>query len=327
MDDETSAADVRDRYRLFAELEGDLRSPRYADWARGVAADAELPVRLGSLPPVKQQPNLVLAAFRACGVPLAPWPTIRDLVIERWDPILATIRRRSTQTNEARRLATLLPAFAALPQPLALIEVGASMGLCLQPGRWSYNYNGLTVGDPTGPRLSADLDGPLPAAPQVAWSAGLDLNPLSADNPADVAWLEALIWPVGDGEVDTARVRRLHEAVALSREFGPTVRRGDLLEDTWALIDEARERAATVVVFHTAVLAYLKQDHRDLFAERMRNSDAHWISNEGLRVLPRVRDRLALSGIQPAATDFLIALDEQPFALADAHGSWVRLLR
>lgn len=326
MDDETSAADVRHRYRLFAELEGDLRSPRYADWARGIAADAELPAMLGSLSPVKQQPNLVLAAFRVCGIPPEPWPTIRDLVIERWDPILATIRHRSTQTNEARRLATLLPAFAALPQPLALIEVGASMGLCLQPGRWSYSYNGLIVGDPTGPQLAAALDGPLPDVPQIACSAGLDLNPLSADNPADVAWLEALIWPVGEGEVDTQRVRRLHEAVALSREFGPTVRRGDLLEDTWALIDEAREQASTVVVFHTAVLAYLKPDQRDLFAERMRTSRAHWISNEGLQVLPRVRDRLTTSGIRPAATDFLIALDEQPFALADAHGSWVRLI-
>jgi hypothetical protein len=36
---------------------------------------------------------------------------------------------RRTQTNEAARCATLLPTLAALPQPLALIEVGASAGL------------------------------------------------------------------------------------------------------------------------------------------------------------------------------------------------------
>ena len=41
------------------------------------------------------------------------------------------MRTRATQTNEAGRCAILLPVLAALPQPLALLDVGASAGLCL----------------------------------------------------------------------------------------------------------------------------------------------------------------------------------------------------
>ena len=39
------------------------------------------------------------------------------------------ILARRTQTNEPARCAVLLPALAQLPQPLALIEAGASAGL------------------------------------------------------------------------------------------------------------------------------------------------------------------------------------------------------
>ena len=45
-----------------------------------------------------------------------------------------------TQTNEPGRCATLLPLLASLPQPLALVEVGASAGLCLYPDKYSYRY-------------------------------------------------------------------------------------------------------------------------------------------------------------------------------------------
>lgn len=331
MEDETADAALAERWLRFAELEGDLRSPRYADWARGLAGDRELLARLAPLTRIEQQPNLVLSAMRFAGVDTRlPWTRAAPLVHERWEAIERCIRTRRTQTNEARRLATLLPAFASLPQPLAIVEVGASMGLCLQPGRWSYGYetpDGVrVVGDPVAPRLSARLDGAVPTMPEIAWSGGLDLDPRSAASDDDVRWLETLIWPVGDGEPDRDRVDRLHAAVAIAREHGPEVRAGDLLDGTLALVDEARAHAATTVVFHTAVLAYVHAEGRDAFAATMRESDATWISNEGLGVLPVVRERLDAIVVAPGEADFCIAIDEQPFALADAHGRWVRLL-
>ena len=62
---------------------------------------------------------------------------------------------RRTQTNEPARCATLLPALAQLPPPLALIEVGASAGLTLLVDRYSYDYAGHRIAgrDPQAPVL------------------------------------------------------------------------------------------------------------------------------------------------------------------------------
>ncbi|WP_175414095.1 DUF2332 domain-containing protein [Agrococcus sp. SGAir0287] len=332
MEDETAESAVAARWLRFAEVEGDLRSPRYADWARGLAADDALLARLAPLTRIEQQPNLVLSAMRFAGVdPLLPWREAQAVVHERWDAIEACVRSRRTQTNEARRLATLLPAFASLPQPIAIVEVGASMGLCLQPTHWSYAFatsaGERLVGDPSASRLTTRLAGGAePRMPDVTWSAGLDLHPLSAASDDDVRWLETLIWPVGDGEPDRGRLERLHAAVAIAREHGPVVHEGDLVHDTSTLVEAARGRAATTVVFHTAVLAYVDAAGREAFARTMRDGDAVWISNEGLGVLPAVREQLDALDARPDAADFCVAIDEHPFALADAHGRWVRVL-
>jgi hypothetical protein len=55
------------------------------------------------------------------------------------------ILARRTQTNEAARCAVLLPALAQLPQPLALIDAGASAGLTLLADRYSYDYAGRVI--------------------------------------------------------------------------------------------------------------------------------------------------------------------------------------
>jgi hypothetical protein len=92
--------------------------------------------------------------------------------------------------------AELLARLAALPQPLALLEVGTSAGLCLYPDRYAYRYGDHRLG--TGePVLECAATGLTPPErlPEVVWRAGLDLNPLDVTDPADVAWLDALIWP------------------------------------------------------------------------------------------------------------------------------------
>jgi hypothetical protein len=99
----------------------------------------------------------------------------------------------------------LLPVLAALPQPLALLEVGASAGLCLYPDRYAYRYGDHVVGSGE-PVLECAAIGVSPptGVPDVVWRAGLDLNPLDVTDSADVAWLEALIWPEHAHRLDPA---------------------------------------------------------------------------------------------------------------------------
>jgi hypothetical protein len=170
-------------------------------------------------------------------------------MVEHWDHLVPLILSRRTQTNEPGRCRVLAPLLARLPGPLALIEVGASAGLCLYPDRFGGDH-GL----------------------RVAWRAGIDLNPLDVTDPEDVAWLECLVWPS-----QPERLARLRAAIAAVRDEPPTIHRGDLNETLDAVIATA-PADATLVVYHTAVLAYLDQAGRDAFAQRMSRLDGHWIS-------------------------------------------------
>jgi hypothetical protein len=240
-------------------------------------------------------------------------------VTGRGPELAAVIRARRTQTNEPARCTSLLPAMMLLPQPLALLEVGASAGLTLLPDRYSYDYGGhrITGTDPRAPVLSCEPRGPVPLpdrVPAVCWRAGLDLNPLDVTSDADMHWLGCLLWP---GE--TGREQRLADAIATARRDPPAVHRGDLLTDLPALARQAPP-GATLVIYHSAVLGYLSAAERGQFAVTVRGLDAVWLSND----VPQLPD-----APMPAA-------DEAPFqivrdghillAAADGHGTWLHWL-
>lgn len=314
-----SGEDTSTRYRLMAERELRGVSPSYERLALGVAGDADVIAVLDQLPAPKRQPNLLLAAVRLLGGPVGDYPAFRTWVVGNWSRLADEMQHRRTQTNEPGRCAVLLPALAALPGPLALIEAGASAGLCLYPERYAYRYTTSTdtmdVGEVDRPRFPCRVDGPAPlpsTVPEVAWRAGLDLNPLDITEADDVRWLQALVWPEQHD-----RAERLAEAVEVVRADPPRVVRGDLLTDLDALIDEA-PTDATVVVFHTAVLAYLGAADRAAFAtqmlDRVAAGRAHWIANEGPGVFEHtaafLRDRAG----------FVLSVDGAPVALSAPHG-------
>jgi len=299
-------------------------SPCYEAWARGVADDPASVALLDTLPAPKRQPNLVFSSARFCGAETGEYPVFAAWLAENWTRVKQTCLTHATQTNEAARCATLLPALALLPGPLALIEVGASAGLCLHPDGYSYQYaepsGAVTkilhpVAGPSPVLLHCVASGPVPLPdelPEVIWRAGIDLNPLDVTRQQDVDWLTALIWPE-----HADRRERLLAAVDVARKEPVRIVRGDLNEQVTELVAQA-PAGATVVVFHTAVLLYLDEDERGRFAETMAGLPARWLSNEAQGLVPGVLERLT----EPprSSSDFVLALDGIPLAFTQPHG-------
>jgi hypothetical protein len=157
---------------------------------------------------------------------------------------------------------------------------------------------------------------PFPSeVPAIAWRAGLDLNPLDVTIPDDVRWLRCLVWP-GEGD----RESQLLAAVETARRDPPPIHRGDLLRDLPALA-KAAPSDATLVVFHSAVLAYVGAETRHAFAQMVRGLGAVWLANEAVGVL---------SGITAPPLEgapFLLVRDgEHPLAITDPHGTWLEWL-
>ncbi|MHA6667803.1 DUF2332 domain-containing protein [Homoserinimonas sp. A447] len=319
------AVSTAERYRAFAEVEARGMSARYESWALGVAGDDGVVAMIDLLPAPKRQPNLVFSAARFVGAPMTDFPEFAEWLVAHWAEVEAVCLSHATQTNEPGRCATLLPALAAIPGPLALIEVGASAGLCLYPDRYSYRYrlpDGERRLDPAaGPSpvvLECEVTGPVPipdVMPEVVWRAGIDLNPLDVSRADDVAWLDALIWP----EHDDRRVR-LNAAVDVARAEPVEFVRGDLVAAIESLVARA-PAGASVVVFHTAVLAYLDEDARRDFADIVGRLPVTWLANEAQGIVPGVLERLDhYSGQAGAPSDFVLALDGTPIAFAQPHG-------
>lgn len=297
-------------YTEFAMRQAHDVSPTYERLSLAVSRDEEVLALLGTLPPAKRQPNLLFGVVRFLGGPVEDPAAFHDHTVANWPAIEAEMRTRATQTNEAGRCAVLLPVLAALPQPLALLEVGASAGLCLYPDRYAYRYGDHVVGS-GAPVLECAATGvtPPPGVPEVVWRAGLDLNPLDVTDPADLAWLDALIWPEHEH-----RRARLRAAAAVAAAEPPLLVRGDLVDDLPALAAQA-PAGATLVVFHTSVLYQVPAPRREAFTEVVRGLPGHWIANESPDVLPcEALPEPPGVGLQ------VLALDGTPLAWTRPHG-------
>ena len=306
-------------YRWFAEHEAPGRSALFEGWALGVADDAEVLERLAELPRPKRQPNLLFACSRLVGCPLAPYAEWREWLLANWPAVSTEMRVRGTQTNEPRRCAVLLPVLAQIEGPIALLEVGASAGLCLYPDRYSYSYDGQRLDPADGPStvlLECATTGnpPIPTAlPEIVWRAGIDLNPLDLTDHDDVNWLETLIWPE-----QHERLARIHAAIEIVRADPPRIIRGDAIDDLPPLVAVAPPDA-TLVIVSSAAIVYLMPEPRERFIEYVRSLDATWISNEGAGIVPRAAAELG-DRVPPVPGQMLLSLNEVPQAFTGPHG-------
>ncbi|RXZ50774.1 DUF2332 domain-containing protein [Agromyces fucosus] len=320
-----ASASTADRYRAFAEVEARAMSATYEAWAAGVATDAAVLALIDELPPQKRQPNLVFSAARLLGAPSGTYAVFAEWLSAHWSEVRGVALTHATQTNEAARCALHLPVLGGIEGPIALLEVGASAGLCLYPDQYSYRYSGHAYTgtaqlDPvTGPSpvvldcsLRGDVPAPVPTAmPDVVWRAGIDLHPLDVRSQADVDWLDALVWPEHDD-----RRARLRAAAEIAARTPPTLVSGDLNERLAALAASAPSDA-TLVVFHTAVLMYLDEAGRDAFVRQVGALPGHWLSVEGRNVVRGIRVR---DDVPNESSDLVLAVDGVQRAWAQPHG-------
>jgi hypothetical protein len=283
------SAEIKLRYRKFADLECRGYSEAYYRLALAVAEDDDVVGFLSRMSVA--QPNLFFASVQLlAGRDHMPsnGAELRQFLRRRGGAVGDVMRSRRTQTNEVGRCAVLLPALP--PGPLALIEVGASAGLCLLLDQFYYELEPTPLGEVSSPvHLRCALSGPVPlpsAIPEIVWRRGLDLHPVDVRDEDAVRWLMACVWPDHH-----ERRRRLEGAIELARAQPPAIRAGDLVEDLPALLAEAPEDAQ-LVVFHSAVLSYVSPDHRRAFAavlaEASSRRDVVWVSNEGAGIIGEV---------------------------------------
>ena len=333
-------------FRHFAEMCSG-RSPLYAALAPRIAEDEPILRLLEERQRGQPAVNLLFGAVHdlllaGAEHPLAAWypstggrrvpdadlyPAFVDFCRAQAEPIREMAATRRVQTNEPARCGLLLPALALAhrtwPQPLFLIELGCSLGLCLQPERYRYRYAVDDVEHGCGPASPAcirvdvrDSPGFRPPAhlPPIGGAVGIDLDPQDLHDDAAVRWVEAMIWA---DQVE--RLELFRTAVAIARVRPPRVVPGDGLEVVPALVDAVPDGHVPCVM-HSHAIYQMTDPWRAAFAERLaalgQDRPLARVSLEWLIEDPRPQLRLELhdeAGVRP-------------LHLADVHthGTWMR---
>jgi hypothetical protein len=318
--------DTEAQYLLFVERQARGSSLVYERLCLALLEDSTVMLLLSGLSSNNRQPNLLFGALRWYNAPVEDPEATLAWVKTHWSEVSEILNTRRTQTNEVNRCATLLPALALLPQPLALIEVGASAGLCLLYDQWRYHYIGTGVdhwvGSPDGSvTLSCNVSGPVPLPnqiPNIVWRAGLDLNPLNANDPDHRRWLECLVWPEHEDRAAT-----LSAALKVRANHSLRIECGDLVGDLPNLLDQA-PKDATVVVMHSATLTYASLSERNAFLDIVASYGAHRIGAEGPKVLPHLANQLP--DFESIVPRHVISIDDKVVAFAHPHGRSLRWL-
>jgi len=242
---------------------------------------------------------------------------------------------RFIQTNEVGRAPVLAlgiaHAAAAIGQPIALIDAGASAGLNLFLDDYLLTFDGShPIGPADSPvRIDTAVRTPPPAwpaaLPTIAARVGLDRAPVDLTVAANVRWLLACIWP------GTGRHARAAAAMELAAARPSVVRHADMVADLPGVLDEMSPHPTVVVTSWS--YSYLPMDVRDPFVEALaaagRNRPVAWVCADGAWVAdlfppptgPDPGD-LAPSLLGLAVFDGT-ARDMRALAYIQPHGAWI----
>lgn len=250
---------------------------RVLDWPGGADPFLDaLPLRLtGGLHALVRRG--AAPGLAACYPPNA-LPDEESLWAELWpalaDPELLLWLDSAPQTNEVGRSAVLMCGLLVVadlfPQPVELLELGASAGLNLPLDRYGYDLGGVRAGDPHSPlQLAPGWKGPPPpdSPVEVARRRGVDLNPL--DPRRDGERLLAYVWP-DQGR----RLAQLEAALALAAEDPPEVEAGDAAQWLESRLADPPVAGVTRVVLHSIAFQYFPEGTKARIAAALEDAGA-----------------------------------------------------
>lgn len=192
------------------------------------------------------------------------------------DQFIADWIRHPTQTNEVARSAAIMSALMAFaarrPMPFEILELGSSCGLNLNLARYAYELGTASAGDPSSAvRIAPQWRGAdPPVAPvSIAAARGVDLNPLSASDPAHRERLLSFTWAD-----QPARSRRLQAALLTAVVHPPRVEQGDAKLWLAERLAEPQPPGVCRAVVHTMFTQYLSDDGRRDVADTIAEAGA-----------------------------------------------------
>jgi len=351
---------VRDRaeliafYRSYGVGTFANAEPGYAEVCASLEAHPAVVDLLMEQAPEAQQPNLLFAAvhYLLLGEPGhsllerfqdpkagAVAPAFAAFVNERRNEIAELLATRHTQTNEVGRSAVLAlmlnDAARRTGSALAWVDLGASAGLNLAIDHFRIDYAA-----PWGQRLST---GPADASVQLAssvgfgspaisadhapvdWRVGIDRHPIDLNDPSQVRWLQACLWPS-----QLERQQRLGVAVAQARAANVQVIEADAVTGLEQAIGQA-PLALPLVITTTWVWYYLPEQTRQAIRQLLGSlaRPVYWYSLEGRGVVQELELELEHENIE-SAIGRVIYNDRAPGSTsstllgeAHAHGAWI----
>jgi hypothetical protein len=251
-----------------------------------------------------------------------------------WDDVPAALRgeaeflrrfiaEQGVQTNEVQRSWILLPLFLRVVErtgvsSLALVELGPSAGLNLVWDAYRYRF---AAGDwgPTSAELvlAGEERTPVPGRllgldAEVVRRVGVDQSPIDVTTEEGARLLTCFVWADQD-----ERIARLRAAIEAVRRDPPELLRGDLVKLLPDVLADAPPDAL-LVVFQTAVLAYLEPDRRTRLRELLETAGA----SGPLVFVSTGRPRSEDNGWGLRIT-YWPGGDREFAGHADYHGSWL----
>lgn len=299
---------------------------RVLDWPGEPTRDA-LPLRLvgGLHALVMAGDDAELADAFAGGIQGQALQDALGRVLLRNDAALLPWLDGPPQTNEPGRsgalIVGLIEAARRFGPRLEILEIGSSGGLNLLIGRYRFDLGGALLGPADSPvTIRPEWRGDTPELPllEIVSARGCDVAPLDVTDPAVAARLAAYVWAERP-----ERLERLRAAIAMVREQGIRLERGDAADWVEARLAEPQQEGVTRVLMHSVVWQYIPDDRTARIRAAMESAGARASAARPLAWVAMEPDR--------ALAEQLVTVRTWPdddghriVATAHAHAAWVR---